>query len=163
MRPDMNIYIVILLVVLVGIYLVWKKSLSSASYIQLNNQRIPLSEIKRFSADNITDLVENIFQAKGYRVQSTSGELQNIADFLLEKEGDRGFVSTRYWGETKVGVAQISQDVIGMNQQNTNHNYIITTGTFDKEVAEMAKYNRNLFLIDGRKLNVMIAAAKQSE
>ncbi len=143
-------------------YLVWKRQKPSVSYIKLNNQRISLSEVKSFSAEKIAALITDIFHSKGYQVKNASGELQSIADFLIEKEGNRGFVSIRHWGAAKVGVSQISQEVIGMNQQNSHHSYIFTTGKFEKEAGEMAKYNRNLFLVDGQQLNVMIANAKQN-
>lgn len=157
----MDTYIFLLLVPVV-VYLVWKWNKPSVSYINLNNQRVPLSEVKSFSEEKIAALVTEIFQAKGYQVKNASGELQSIANFLIEKEGNRGFVSTRHWGAAKVGVSQISQEVIGMNQQKSHHSYIFTTGKFEKEAGEMAKYNRNLFLIDGQQLNVMIANAKQN-
>lgn len=157
----MDTYIILLLVVVVA-YLVWKRQKPSVSYIYLNNQRVSLSDVKSFSEEKIAALITDIFHSKGYQVKNASGELQSIADFLIEKEGNRGFVSTRHWGAAKVGVSQISQEVIDMNQQNSHHSYIFTTGKFEKEAGEMAKYNRNLFLVDGQQLNVMIANAKQN-
>ncbi len=159
---DMNIYIFLLLPVFAVVYLVWKRQKSAVSYVQLNNQRIPLSVVKNFPEEKIADLVTSLFQSKGYQIKNTSGELQKIADFQIEKEGSHGFVSIRHWRADKVGVSQISQEVIVMNQQNSHHSYIFTTGQFEKEAGEMAKYNRNLFLVDGRQLNVMIANAKNS-
>ncbi|MBK1780200.1 restriction endonuclease [Advenella sp. WQ 585] len=156
----MDTYIVLSLLIVAAAYFIWRRKKSSVSYIQLNNRRIPLSEVQGFPEEKIAALITSLFQSKGYRVQNTRDELHKVADFLIEKEGSRGFVSVRHWGATKVGVSQISQEVIGMNQQNSDHSYIFTTGRFEKEASEMAKYNRNLFLVDGRQLNIMIANAK---
>ncbi|MBV4397768.1 restriction endonuclease [Advenella alkanexedens] len=157
----MSTYIFLLLVAVV-VYLVWKRQKPSVSYINLNNQRVSLSEVKSFSEEKIAALVTDIFQSKGYQVQKASGELQDIADFMIEKEGNRGFVSTRHWRADKVGVSDISQEVIGMNQHNSHYNYIFTMGKFDKEATEMAKYNRNLFMVDGHQLNAMVVNVQQN-
>lgn len=159
----MSLNVVIYMILLlggVGAYVIWRRQRASASCIQLNNQRMPVSEVKKFPEDKIAALIIPLFQSKGYRIQKTSGELQKFADFQIEKDDARGFVSTRHWGATTVGVSEISQEVIGMNQQNSSHNYIFTIGKFDKEASDMAKYNRNLFLVDSRQLNVLLAAAQ---
>lgn len=158
MSQETVIYVLVLLLVLGGAYIVWRRnfnkgidSISSGTVLSSRNiSNIPEEEIAR--------LVNAIFQEKGYCVQKTSEALKDMADFQLEKEGLLSFVSIKCWNEPKVDVNLFSQIIIGMNQQNSSQNYVITTGVFDKETIETAKYSRNLVLIDGNKLKTLITS-----
>lgn len=162
MNQEILTYMLVPVVLVAGGYFLWQRYFGKVSRNSRHGKMIASGNINNSSEEEIIRMVTAIFQGKGYRVQKISPELQDFADFQLEKEGLPAFVSTKCWNTPKVGVSQFSQVVIGLNQQNSEHNYIITAGVFDKETSEMAKYSRNLVLIDGNKLKSLIATANIS-
>ncbi|NLY65695.1 MAG: restriction endonuclease [Alcaligenaceae bacterium] len=160
MSQETVIYVLVLLLVLAGAYLVWRRNFNKGIGSISNSNVISSGNISNIPEEEIARLVNAIFREKGYRVQKTSEALKDVADFQLEKAGFPAFVSIKCWGEPKVDVNLFSQIVIGMNQQNSSHNYVITTGVFDTETIETAKYSSNLVLIDGNKLKTLIASVK---
>lgn len=109
-------------------------------------------------------LVAEGFRMQGYRVTETGGGgPDGGVDLVLSKPGDQGsekfLVQCKQWRAFKVGVAVVRELYGVMAAKGATGGFVVTSGRFTAEAIEFAE-GRNIKLMDGPKLHVMIRQAQ---
>jgi restriction system protein len=105
-------------------------------------------------------LVAEAFRLQGYQVLETGGGgADGGVDLVLTRHREKHLVQCKQWKAYKVGV-EIVRELYGlMSAHGAASGFVVTSGTFTEDSRRFAE-GRNVQLIDGAKLNVMLEVAR---
>jgi restriction system protein len=105
-------------------------------------------------------LVAEAFRLQGYQVQETGGGgADGGVDLVLTRHREKHLVQCKQWRAYKVAVEIVRERYGLMSAHGAAGGFVVTSGTFTEESRRFAQ-GRNMQLIDGAKLNVMLEVAK---
>lgn len=105
--------------------------------------------VNALSWREVQHLVADAFRRRGYGVQRFAGREAPV-DLVLQKDGERTFVSCKQWKVWEVGDRPLAELYGYMSGAGAHHAVMLTTGTFtDKARTFAARHNLSLVLIDG--------------
>jgi restriction system protein len=117
--------------------------------------------IDRLSWSDFERLMSEFYRRKGFQVTREGGSgPDGGVDLLLRKGGDIYLVQCKHWKSYKVGVQQVREFYGVMASRGVAGGYFVTSGVYTKEAIRFAA-GLNLELVDGQKLQEMIAIAQQ--
>jgi len=106
-------------------------------------------------------LVGEAFRRRGYTVSETGGGgADGGVDLVLRKDGEKFLVQCKQWKAYKVGVTTIRELYGVMAAGGAAGGFVVTSGVFTQEAKSFAE-GRNIDLIDGSELTVMIKKTQQ--
>lgn len=106
-------------------------------------------------------LVGEAFRHKGCTVAETGGGgADGGIDLVLKKDGEKFLVQCKQWKAYKVGVTTIRELYGVMVAEGAAGGFVVTSGLFTQEAKSFAK-GKNIGLIDGAELTIMIKSTKQ--
>lgn len=119
-----------------------------------------VDSLRNMSWQDFELLVGEAFRLKGYSVNETGGGgADGGIDLQLRKNGEVFLVQCKQWRAFKVSV-NIVRELYGvMAAQGATGGFVVTSGVFTADAQQFAK-GRNIDLIDGTKLKVMIERAR---
>ena len=105
-------------------------------------------------------LVGEAYRQQGYRVTELGGNgADGGVDLVLLKGGEKFFVQCKQWKAYKVGVDVVRELYGVMAAKGAAGGFVVTSGTFTQEAMAFAD-GRNVQLVDGQKLQELLAAGK---
>jgi restriction system protein len=108
-------------------------------------------------------LVGEAYALQGYHVTETGGGgADGGVDLVLTKGGEKFFVQCKQWKAYKVGVDVVRELYGVMAAKGATGGFVVTSGRFTDDAKAFAA-GRNVQLLDGTRLFVMIKQAKQSQ
>jgi restriction system protein len=107
-------------------------------------------------------LVGEVFRQRGFTVVEMGGNgADGGIDLVLKKNGETHLVQCKQWKAYKVGV-EIVRELYGvMAAKGAVSGYVVTSGVYTNEAKAFAS-GRNIELVDGGKLALMIQGVKSS-
>lgn len=124
-------------------------------------ERPELSTLADMSWREFEVFVAEAFKLKGYAVSMTEDGADGGVDLFMKKDGERYIVQCKRWRAYKVGV-DIVRELYGvMTARHAAGGFVVTSGHFTEAAINFAK-GRNIELIDGSGLLVMMQAARDS-
>jgi len=107
-------------------------------------------------------LVGEAFRQRGFSALETGGGgADGGVDLVLSKGREKYLVQCKQWRALKVGVTIVHELYGVMAAQGATGGFVVTSGTFTADAIDFAK-GRNIDLIDGPKLGVMIRSATRA-
>lgn len=107
-------------------------------------------------------LVGEAFRQRGFLALETGGGgADGGVDLVLSKGREKYLVQCKQWRALKVGVTVVRELYGVMAAQGATGGFVVTSGTFTPDAIDFAK-GRNIDLIDGPKLGVMIRNATRA-
>jgi restriction system protein len=107
--------------------------------------------------------VGEAYALQGYHVTETGGGgADGGVDLVLTKGGEKFFVQCKQWKAYKVGVDVVRELYGVMAAKGATGGFVVTSGRFTDDAKAFAA-GRNVQLLDGTRLFVMIKQAKQSQ
>ena len=107
-------------------------------------------------------LVGEAFRQQGFTVRETAAGADGGVDLELRKDGELYLVQCKQWRATKVGVAIVRELFGAMAAAGATGAYVVTSGVFTKEAQRFAE-GRNITLVDGDALQILIAQAQETK
>jgi restriction system protein len=108
-------------------------------------------------------LVGEAYRLQGYRVTEIGGDgPDGGVDLMLAKGGEKFFVQCKQWKAYKVGVTTVRELYGVMAAKGATGGFVVTSGRFTEDAKEFAQ-GRNVQLVDGARLSVMIQRARQTQ
>ena len=107
-------------------------------------------------------LVGEAFRRQGFTVRETADGADGGVDLELQKDRELFLVQCKQWRATKVGVAIVRELFGAMAAAGAAGAFVVTSGVFTKQAQRFAE-GRNITLVDGDALQVLIAHAQGSE
>jgi len=134
--------------------------LNKRSRAQLLNKQAGLNSIRDLDWKQFEQLVGEAFRRQGYLVTETGqGGADGGIDLRLKKGPEVFLVQCKHWRASKVSV-NIVRELYGvMAAKGVTGGFVITSGHFTEDAKSFAS-GRNIELIDGPKLAIMIAAVQ---
>lgn len=158
----------------VGQYLVPLVGLAGAvmSFIRRKQREALITIVTQSKSANALDgmswhefemLVGEAYALQGYRVTETGGGgADGGVDLVLAKGGEKFFVQCKQWKAYKVGVDVVRELYGVMAAKGATGGFVVTSGRFTDDAKAFAD-GRNVQLVDGTNLFVMIKQVKQSQ
>ncbi len=107
-------------------------------------------------------LVGEAFRREGFSVVETGGGgADGGVDLILRKDGEKSLVQCKQWRAYKVSVTAVRELYGVMAAEGAAGGYMVTSGVFTDDAVEFA-HGRNIDLIDGPRLFVMIRQARST-
>jgi restriction system protein len=108
-------------------------------------------------------LVGEAYRQQGYRVTEIGGSgPDGGVDLVLVKGSEKFFVQCKQWKAYKVGVTTVRELYGVMAAKGATGGFVVTSGRFTADAKDFAQ-GRNIELIDGPRLFVMIQRARQAQ
>lgn len=157
----------------IGQYLVPLIGLVGAamSYFRRKKRNALVADVAQAQSANALDgmswrefemLVGEAYRLQGYRVTETGGGgADGGIDLVLTKGGESFLVQCKQWKALKVGVDVVRELYGVMAAKGATGGFVVTSGRFTEDAKTFAE-GRNIQLLDGPKLLVVIKSAKQS-
>ncbi len=107
-------------------------------------------------------LVGEAYRLQGYRVSETGGGgADGGIDLVLTKNNEKFLAQCKQWKAFKVGVDVVRELYGVMAAMGATGGFVVTSGRFTEDARAFAE-GRNVRLVDGPSLFLMIRQAKQS-
>ena len=106
-------------------------------------------------------LVGEAFRQQGFHVGETAAGADGGVDLELRKGTELHLVQCKQWRAQKVGVAVVRELYGVMAARGAAGGFVVTSGTYTKD-AESFAVGRNIVLIGGDRLSIMVEAARAS-
>jgi restriction system protein len=117
--------------------------------------------IERLNWSEFERLMSEFYRRKGFQVTREGGNgPDGGVDLVLKKGGEIYLVQCKHWKAYKVGVQQVREFYGVMASRGVAGGYFVTSGVYTKEANRFAA-GLNLELVDGQKLQEMIAIAQR--
>lgn len=100
------------------------------------------------------NVLKELYEQKGYLVETTKTTGDQGADLIIEKGGIRTVVQAKYYS-SPVGNAAVQEVVAAIKFYNADAGIVVTNNSFTDAAKELAEAN-DIQLIDGVMLNKMI-------
>ena len=100
------------------------------------------------------NVLKELYEQKGYLVETTKTTGDQGADLVIEKGGIRTVVQAKYYS-SPVGNAAVQEVVAAIKFYNADAGIVVTNNSFTDAAKELAEAN-DIQLIDGILLNKMI-------
>jgi restriction system protein len=106
-------------------------------------------------------LIAEYYRRKGFAVSRHGGNgPDGGVDLVLRKGREKYLVQCKHWKAYKVPVQPVREFYGVMASQGADGGYFVTSGVYTDEALAFAK-GLNLDLVDGRKLQLMMSAARK--
>jgi len=133
-----------------------KKLLAATAEVRTQNA------VKSMTWQEFEMLVGEAFRRQGYSVRETAAGADGGVDLELRKDGELYLVQCKQWRATKVGVSIVRELFGAMAAAGATGAYVVTSGVFTKEAQRFAE-GRNITLVDGDALQILIAQAQETK
>jgi restriction system protein len=103
-----------------------------------------------------------VFLLKGYSISETGGKgADGGIDLVLKKNAEVFLVQCKQWRAVKVSVTIVRELFGVIAAQGATGGFVVTSGVFTEDAKSFAK-GRNIELIDGQQLSIMIDVVRSA-
>ena len=119
--------------------------------------------LEQMSWQDFERLVGRAFEMDGYSVTETGGgRADGGVDLVLRRGGEKFLVQCKQWKAYKVGVDVVRELYGAMAAKGATGGFVVTSGSFTDAAKDFA-HGRNVKLLDGSKLRLMMGRAQKEE
>lgn len=141
-----RLLLIILLFPVVFGWLIYRKIKFSKRKNNDNIDILNISQIDSLTGKEFEDLLKEIFEKQGYKVQTTKSSHDFGADLVLEKCGKISIVQAKCYSKN-IGIKAVQEIISAKVHYNANELFVATNRYFSREAVLLAS-EHNVMLID---------------